>query len=64
MFNRFKALYSNQLSKMKNFDNENLKNKLYINEYNDRFAENLNKKIESSQLRIDKIRKSIQNTKL
>lgn len=64
MFNRFKDLYSKQLSKMKEFDDENLKNKLYMNEYNNRFSENLNKKIESSQLRIDKIRKSIQNTKL
>lgn len=63
MFNRFKNLYSKQLSKMKKFDDENLKNKLYMNECNNRFSENLNKKIESSQLRISSIKKSIQNTK-
>lgn len=63
MFNKFKDLYSEQLSKMKKFDDENIKNKSYINECNRKFSSNLDEKIEYSQIRIDTIRKSIQNTK-
>ena len=59
MFNKLKNLYSKQLSKIKKFDNEKLKNKLYIDECNNEFSIQLDKKIESSQVRIAAIRKSI-----
>lgn len=64
MFYNFKNLYSNQLSKMKEFDAEKEKNKLYIDKCNNKFSLDLDKKIHSSQVRITNIRKSIQNTKL
>ncbi|MCR1953165.1 hypothetical protein NSA50_19455 [Clostridium sp. DSM 100503] len=64
MFKRLKALYSKQLTKIENFDDDTAKKKAYINERNIEFSNNLHEKINSSQDRINSIRKSIQNTKL
>lgn len=64
MLKRFKDLFNKQLSKIENFDNENTKQKLYINEYMDNFSRDLDGKIKSSHDRIDSIRKSIQNKQI
>ena len=64
MFKEVKKLAINQFNKMKTFDSEDETNKYNIAQNNSAFSKNLNEKISSSQSRITKIRKSIQNTKL